>query len=150
MFFHQLKLHRMDHSFKKLLEELHLMWDEYGIPYNKRKRLLLVEVEMVSLLMCDVLPYNYSEQGIWVNDKSQGQYYNFFRNKMPIRQLKTYSSLQRRLTGNAKHPRSTGRQELRPGQKRIKSIRSEPQNPLKSHIYPIDPARYATTAHTDK
>ena len=36
---------------------------------------------MVSLLMCDVLPYNYSEQGIWVNDKSQGQYYNFFLNK---------------------------------------------------------------------
>ena len=58
------------------------MWDEYGIPYSKRKRLLLVEIEMVSLLiMCDVLPYNYSEQGIWVNDKSQGQYYNFFRNK---------------------------------------------------------------------
>ena len=81
MFFHQLKLHGMDHSFKKLLEELHLMWDEYGIPYNKRKRLLLVEIEMVSLLMCDVLPYNYSEQGIWVNDKSQGQYYNFFMNK---------------------------------------------------------------------
>jgi hypothetical protein len=52
----------------------------------------------------------------------------------PIRQLKTYQSLQRRLTGNAKHPRSTNRQELRPGQKRIKSIRSEPQNPPKSHI----------------
>ena len=71
----------MDHSFKKLLEELHLMWDEYGIPYNKRKRLLLVDIEMVSLFMCDVLPYNYSEQGIYVNDKSQGQYYNYFRNK---------------------------------------------------------------------
>ena len=69
---------------------------------------------------------------------------------MPFRQLKTYQSLQRRLTGNAKHPRSTNRQELRPGQKRIKSIRSEPQNPLKSHIYPINPARYAITAHTDK
>ena len=65
MFFHQLKLHAMYHSFKKLVEELHLTWGEYGIPYNKRKRLLLVEIEMVSLLMCDVLPYNYSEQGIW-------------------------------------------------------------------------------------
>ena len=53
---------------------------------------------------------------------------------MPFRQLKTYQSLQRRLTGNAKHPRSTNRQELRPGQKRIKSIRSEPQNPLKSQL----------------
>ena len=48
---------------------------------TREKKLLLVEIEMVSLLMCDVLPYNYSEQGIWVNDKSQGQYYNFFSNK---------------------------------------------------------------------
>ena len=61
MFFNQIKLHRMDHSFKILIEELYLMWDEYGIPYNKRKRLLLVKIEMVSLLMCDVLPYNHSE-----------------------------------------------------------------------------------------
>ena len=60
MFYNQIKLHGMDHSFKKLIEELHLMWDEYGIPYNKRKRLLLVEIEMVSLLMCDVLPYSYT------------------------------------------------------------------------------------------
>ncbi len=81
MFFHQLKLHGMDHSFKQLIEELQIMWDKYGIPYNKRKKLLLVEIEMVSLLMCDVLPCNYSEQGIWLNDMSQGQYYNYFRDK---------------------------------------------------------------------
>ena len=71
----------MDHSFKQLYEELHLIWDEYGIPYNKRKKLLLVEIEMVSLLMCDVLPSNYGEQGIWVDDESQGQYYQFFKDK---------------------------------------------------------------------
>ena len=54
MFFHQFKLHRMDHSFKQLIEELQVMWDRYGIPYNKRKKPLLVEIEMVSLLyvMC--------------------------------------------------------------------------------------------------
>ena len=57
------------------------MWDQYGIPYNKRRKLLLVELEMVSLLMCDVLPSNYSEQGIWVNDTSQGKYYNYFKDK---------------------------------------------------------------------
>ena len=79
MFYNQIKLHGIYHSFKRSIEELHL--DEYGIPYNKRKILLLVEIEMVSLLMCDVLPYKYSEQGIWVNDKSQGQHYNYFRNK---------------------------------------------------------------------
>ena len=81
MFFHQLKLHGMDHSFKQLFEDLHLIWDEYGIPYSKRKKLLLVEIEMVSLLMCDVLPSNYGEQGIWVGDESQGQYYQFFKDK---------------------------------------------------------------------
>ena len=62
----------MDHSFKQLIEELQIMWGNYGIPYNKRNKLLLVEIEMVSLLMCDALPCNYSEQGIWLNDMSQG------------------------------------------------------------------------------
>ena len=28
-----------------------------------------------------MLPCNYSEQGIWVGDKSQGTYYNFFQDK---------------------------------------------------------------------
>ena len=36
---------------------------------------------MISLLICDVLPCNYSEQEIWVGDKSQGTYYNFFQDK---------------------------------------------------------------------
>ena len=46
MFYNQLKLDGMDNSFKKLYKELHLIWDEYGIPYNKRRKLLLVEIEM--------------------------------------------------------------------------------------------------------
>ena len=41
----------MDNSFKKLYEELHLIWDEFGIPYNKRRKLILVEIEMISLLI---------------------------------------------------------------------------------------------------
>ena len=36
---------------------------------------------MVSLLMCDVLPSNYSEQGIWVDDESQDKFYTFFKDK---------------------------------------------------------------------
>ena len=61
MFFQQLKQHVMEQSFNTLYEELNIVWDEHGIPYNKRKKLLLVEIEMISLLICDVLPYNYSE-----------------------------------------------------------------------------------------
>ena len=60
---------------------LNEMWDTHGIPYNKRYNLLLVKIEMVSLLMCDILPYNYSEQGLWINDPSQEKYYNFFKDK---------------------------------------------------------------------
>ena len=41
---------------------------------------MIVELEFTSLLMCDVLPKNYKEQGIWVNDPSQGRYYKFFSN----------------------------------------------------------------------
>ena len=64
IFYDQLKKNGMEHSFKDLYQKLNYLWDEYGIPYNKRKKLLLVEIEMVSLLMCDVLPSNYSEQGV--------------------------------------------------------------------------------------
>ena len=78
-FMTQLKLYIMNHCFKRLFDKLQLMWDEYGIPYKKRKKMLLVEIEMVSLLMCGILIYNYSEQYIWVNDKSQEWYYNYFK-----------------------------------------------------------------------
>ena len=81
LFYNQLKRNGMEHSFQELFEKLNYLWDEYGIPYNKRRKLLLVEIEMVSLIMCDVLPCNYSEQGIWVDDESQGRYYNFFKDK---------------------------------------------------------------------
>ena len=78
----------MEHSFQELFEKLNYLWDEYGIPYNKRRKLLLVEIEMVSLIMCDVLPCNYSEQGIWVDDESQGQYYNFLKDKDAVLQVR--------------------------------------------------------------
>ena len=54
----------MEYSFKDLYQKLNYLLDEYGIPYNKRKEMLLVEIEMVSLLMCDIPPSNYSEHGI--------------------------------------------------------------------------------------
>ena len=31
-------------------------------------------------VICDVLPKNYKEQGIWINDPRQGRFYNFFSN----------------------------------------------------------------------
>ena len=62
----------MEHSFQELFDKLNYLWDEYDIPYNKRRKLLLVKIEMVSLIMCDVLPCNYSEQGNWIDDESQG------------------------------------------------------------------------------
>ena len=62
--YHQLKLHGTDNSFKKLYKKLHLILDEYGILCNKRRKLLLLEIQIISLLMCGVLPCNYTEQGI--------------------------------------------------------------------------------------
>ena len=81
LFYNQLKKNGIEHSFKDLYQKSNYLWGKYGIPYNKRKKLLLVEIEMVSLLMCDVLPSNYSEQGIWVDDESQGKFYTFFKDK---------------------------------------------------------------------
>ena len=82
MFYNQLKKNGIEHSFQELFEKLNYLWDEYDIPYNKRRKLLLVEIGMVSLIIYDVLPCTYSEQGILVDDESQGQYYNFFRTKI--------------------------------------------------------------------
>ena len=48
LFYNQLKKNDMEHSFKDLYQKLNYIWDEYGIPYNKRKKLLLVEIEMVT------------------------------------------------------------------------------------------------------
>ena len=94
LFYHQLKLYGLDNSFKELFSMLNEMWDIHSIPYNKRYNLLLVEIEMVSLLMCDILPCNYSEQGLWVNDPSQGKYYKFFKdNNVETGQKKWYDLL---------------------------------------------------------
>ena len=51
----------------------------YGIPYNKRRKLVLVEIDIISLLICGVLPCNYTELDIWLNDESQGQHFGFFK-----------------------------------------------------------------------
>ena len=72
LFYNQLKKNGIEHSSHELFEKSNYLWDEYCIPYNKRRKLQLVEVEMVSLIMCDVLPCNYLEQGFWVDDENQG------------------------------------------------------------------------------
>ena len=50
----------MNNSFKEFFEFLNHMWDKDSITYNKRYNLLLVEIEMVTLSMCEILPYNYT------------------------------------------------------------------------------------------
>ena len=62
----------------KLYEFLQEHWDALGIPYKNRHKLMIIELEFASLLMCDILPKNYKDQGIWVNDPSQGRFYKFF------------------------------------------------------------------------
>ena len=81
LFYNQLKKNGIQHSFEDLYQKLNKLWDEYDIPYNKRRKVLLVEIEMVSPIMCDVLPSNYSEEGFQVDDGSQGRFYVFFKDK---------------------------------------------------------------------
>ena len=78
MFYNQLMTNNMTIGWNKLYEFLQEHWDALGIPYKNRHKLMTTELEFASLLMCDVLPKNYKEQGIWVNDPSQGRYYKFF------------------------------------------------------------------------
>ena len=59
------------------------MWDTHDIPYNKRYNLLLVDIEMVSLLMCGILPYNYSKHMLYGKmTPVKGNTTNYSRTKM--------------------------------------------------------------------
>ena len=78
MFYQQLKMNNLEHGFKLIYEELHDIYDNWGIPYKNRHLLFNKEIEYISLLMHDVLPYNYSEQGIWCGDTSLSNYFKFF------------------------------------------------------------------------
>ena len=80
MFYNQLVPNNMTIGWNKLYKFLQEYWDTLGIPYKNRHKLMIIKLEFVSLLMCDVLPKNYKEQCIWVNDPSQGRYYKFFSN----------------------------------------------------------------------
>ena len=59
-----------DQIIPSFLKKWLMIWDEYGIISNKRRKLLFFQIEMASLIMCDFLSFNYIEQGIWVSDQS--------------------------------------------------------------------------------
>ena len=70
MFYNQLMTNNMTIGWNKLYKFLQEHWDALGIPYKNRHKLMTTELEFASLLMCDVLPKNYKEQGIWVDRRA--------------------------------------------------------------------------------
>ena len=41
LFYNQLKKNGMEHSFQELFEKINYLWDKYGIPYNKRRKIII-------------------------------------------------------------------------------------------------------------
>ena len=64
IFYNQLITIKMTIGWNKLYIFLQEYWDALGIPYKNRHKLMIIELEFALLLMCDVLPKNYKEQGI--------------------------------------------------------------------------------------
>ena len=87
MFYNQLSINNMAIGWNTVYKFLQQHWDALGIPYIyiNGNKLMIIEMEFISLLMCDVLPKKYKEQGIWINEPSQGRHYKFF-SKLDIHQ----------------------------------------------------------------
>ena len=75
---YQLKTNNLDHAWKTLYTEINKQCNVLGIPYKFRNKMFIKELEYLSLIMHDVLPYNYQEQGIFPQDKSISSYKIFF------------------------------------------------------------------------
>ena len=74
---YQLSKNGLMPAFKHLWQELEELYDLWNIPFKNRKKLLMKELEVVSLYLHDVLPFNYTEQGIWVVDEANGKWHKF-------------------------------------------------------------------------
>ena len=61
---YQLSKNGLMPAFKHLWQELEELYDLWNIPFKNRKKLLIKELEVVSLYLHDVLPFNYTEQGV--------------------------------------------------------------------------------------
>ena len=88
MFGHSLIKNGYMHSFRELYQELDDYYDTWAIPYRNRKPLFVKEIEQISLLIFDILPENYVEQGVWPNDTPQGRWSTFLNKQDNIHQAR--------------------------------------------------------------
>ena len=84
MAYQQLRLNNFSHAWKELYTKINAQCNSLGVPYKHRAKLLTKELEFLSLLLHDVLPYNFSEQGIFPGDKNVSSYSLFFSEDDPL------------------------------------------------------------------
>ena len=84
MFYYQLKVNGYTHAWKEIYTKINEQCNALGIPYKRRMLLYLKEIEYLSLMLHDVLPSHYNEQGIVPGDTSVSDHQTFFSPKDSI------------------------------------------------------------------
>ncbi len=84
MFYYQLKTNGYTHAWKEIYTKINAQCNALGIPFKNRMALYLKEIEYLSLLLHDILPSNYSEQGMVPGDTSTSSHHTFFSQKDSI------------------------------------------------------------------
>ena len=82
--FHQMKVNGYEHAWKDKYIKINIQYNALGITYKTRIKLYQKEMEFLSLLLHDIMPKNYSKQGIFPNDVTVSYYQLFFSPKDPI------------------------------------------------------------------
>ncbi len=77
LFYHQIKKNGYTHAWKETYCRVNAQYNTLGIPYRNRIKLYQREIEFLSLLLHDVLPENYHNQGIQPNDITVSCYHLF-------------------------------------------------------------------------
>ena len=70
MIYKQLKSNNLSHAWKQIYQDVNEYCTEYSIPNDYRVKLFIKELEYLSLYIHDILPINYQEQGIHLDDPS--------------------------------------------------------------------------------
>jgi len=78
LFYHQMKKNGYAHAWKEAYTRTNNQCNALGIPYKNRMKLYQKEIEYLSLMLHDVLPENYHNEGIYPNDISVSHHHLFF------------------------------------------------------------------------
>ena len=85
-------MNKFMHAWKQIYQDVNEFCNDYDMPNRSRIKVFIEEMEYISLYVHNVLPLNYNEQSIYLDDKSMSKYTIFFNkhNSLPVARKKWY------------------------------------------------------------